>query len=416
MRAALTLFAVHAFVLLAIAGTASEKCVAPNYFGICNPYVPGVFIGKVKNGAVPVFSTWYQGPAERAGICPGDSIIAVNGVSAVGGWDPILHELVSTTPNPVLLKVRRGKDVFDVRVRRVRETTLAARSGEKFGGVVVPVYATASDVRSVETFRQRLFKRLGFKLVDKMEVPAGTPVDRVQRLHRVLESDRAVKALVPKPNTYSAGFNIVVLKNPLQALLALILPGSPAQSAGLWVGDELATIDGQPVAGMPLDRMEEMLSRPGKIVLGMRRGGEIHDVKLVTRPVTELLGNQPDRPIPSTAPLNSWTYVTGITVLWDGQTNQAMLDSVTFPSPAFTAHLHPGSELVAINSKAVSGMTRDELSKLLSPTNSKPISLTIKREGKQQTARLVPVQYREALAGIGRKLTKFGPAPANCPD
>jgi C-terminal processing protease CtpA/Prc len=93
-----------------------------------------------------------------------------------------------------------------------------------------------------------------------------------------------------------------------------------------------------------------------------------------------------------------------------------MTDYFDPPCPAFAAHLHPGSEIVAINSKFVSDMSRDELAKQLSPTGAKPISLTLQRNGKRQTLRITPILYRDALGSMGRKLTKFGPAPMNCTD
>jgi hypothetical protein len=68
--------------------TSVPGCPAPSYFGICNPYVPGVFICADDNGAISVISTWHDGPAEKAGMCPGDKIVAVDQAVAGGSsWD-----------------------------------------------------------------------------------------------------------------------------------------------------------------------------------------------------------------------------------------------------------------------------------------------------------------------------------------
>lgn len=392
-----------------------QACAAPSYFGICNPYVPGVFIGRVVDGAIPVFSTWHDGPAEKAGVCPGDRIVAVNGVSPTVGWDAVLHQLVSAKPAPVLLKVRRGTKVFEVRIPRVRETTLAALSGEKFGRMLTPSYATNGDVESVEKFRVRLYSRAGFKMVGDMEVPEHNPEKQVEELEDMLENtERAIKAFVVQPNTYSGGFNLVVLKDPFQVVVARVLPGSPAQSVGLWVGDEVVTINQVAVASIPLDRIQELLSKRGTLVVGVRRDGNVRNLTLNTQPVSDFV--QPDKPIPSSTPLKAETYIIGFTLLWDDQTHRAVIESVRFPSPAFAARLHPGSEIIALNDKAMDSTAREQVARMLSPSDATPMSLKIVRKGKQQRVRLVPVRYKDALAGIGRKLTKFGPAPLSCPD
>jgi len=274
---------------LAAAGAVGQACSAPTYLGICNPYVPGTFIKVSEKGAIPVLGTWYRGPAERAGICPGDKIVAVNGIGADVGWATLQHELISSAPTPVRLKIQRSPQTFEVTVPRVRETALAALSGMKFihpastppeASVGVADYVTEEDVRSVITFRKR--------------------------------------------------------------------------------------------------------------------------------PIVQLV---PDRREPSPT-----TYITGFGALWDEQRHEAVTDYIDPPSPAFAAGLHPGSEILAINGRAVSSLTRDQVAKLLSPTSTKPISLRIERERQQQTVTIVPVRYKDVLASIGRKLTRFGPAPLTCPD
>src|SRR5579864_2367197 len=61
--------------------TAQQACLAPSYLGICNPYVQGTLISVNEKNAISVIGTWHNGPAEKAGVCPGDQIVAVNGLS-----------------------------------------------------------------------------------------------------------------------------------------------------------------------------------------------------------------------------------------------------------------------------------------------------------------------------------------------
>jgi len=410
----------------AIAKTAQQACSAPSYLGICNPYVPGTLISVNDTGAISVVGTWHNGPAEKAGVCPGDQIVAVNGVSADVGWTKLQHELISAIPAPAHLRIKRGQRVLDLNVPRVRETTLATLSGEKFirppsvsSGVVVtvPEYVTEQDVRSVERFRQRLLTNVGFTVVNDMQVPLGTPEESVQRLNEALKhSDRIVTTIGVPHNGQYAGFNLVLFKQPSEALVASIVPGSAAGTAGLWVGDEVVAVGGQAIATVDLDLLRSLLSRPGKIVVQVRRGNAIRDLDLNTSPAADIFAGRPDRQLPDFAEPTATTYITGITALWDEKQHQLVADYFDPPCPASAVHLHPGSEILEINGKAVRHMSRSEVAKQLLPTDAKPILLTIRREGNQHVLRIVPVQYKDTLASMGRKLGKFGPSPISCPD
>jgi C-terminal processing protease CtpA/Prc len=89
---------------------------------------------------------------------------------------------------------------------------------------------------------------------------------------------------------------------------------------------------------------------------------------------------------------------------------------VDYPSPAFDAGLHVGDLIISVNGVAIEQIGRQELGQLLSPKKSLEIALGVSRLGKKMTFRVTPVTYRAALASIGRKLTKFGPAPQHCPE
>ncbi|HKW16609.1 MAG TPA: PDZ domain-containing protein [Terriglobales bacterium] len=408
------------------APSTAQACSAPTYLGICNPYVPGTLISVNDGGGISVAGTWHKGPAEKAGVCSGDQIVAVNGLSADMGWAKLQHELISTTPTPVHLKIKRGQEVLDFTVPRVRETTLAALSGEKFIRppsiwadvvVTVPDYVTEQDVKSVESFRQRLLTNVGFTVVSGMEVPQDMPDEPVQRLRDALKhSDRILGTIGRTHNGYSAGFSVILFKQPSEALVGSILPGSPAGTAGLWVGDEVVAVNGQLIATIGLDILQSQLSKPGKIVVQVRREKALLNLEMETIPVAGIFASRPDRQLPDFAKPTATTYITGITLLWDEKRHRAMADYLDPPCPAFAAHLHPGSEILEINGKAVSGMSRNEVAKQLSPTDAKPILLTVKRAGKQHTLHVVPVLYKDALASIGRKLAEFGPSPISCPD
>ena len=122
-------FLVAAVVLISCALEVHAKearkgshCDAPRYFGVCDPYVPGTIAAFPEKQPIVVVDTWHDGPAERAGVCPGDKIVAVNGVPAAeNSMDRMLHEIVSAKPSRVLLRIKRGDQTLDFQVRRVRE-------------------------------------------------------------------------------------------------------------------------------------------------------------------------------------------------------------------------------------------------------------------------------------------------------
>jgi predicted metalloprotease with PDZ domain len=300
--AALALLAGSATAQLA---TSIPGCPAPSYFGICNPYVPGVFIGADDNGVISVRSTWHDGPAEKAGICPGDKIVTVD--EAIAGdrsLEGLVRRLVSDSPNPVTLHVRRDQEEFELRVPRIRENAVAALSGQKFlDGITSPIPT----------------------------LPAYYP--------RVVAEDVTLDDLISLFN-----------------FRARLLEGS-----------------------------------------SNKREGEI------------------DRPAPP-PPLHADEYFVGIAVNYDQQRREAVVAEVLFPSPAFNAGVHPGDVILTIKGTPLAKLGRGQLIGAFAPTDSKQLSVVLMRSGKRMTVQLVPVKYGEALHSIGRKITRFGPAPLHCPD
>src|SRR5712691_7613669 len=111
----------------------TSACDVFEILGICDPYVPGTIISFPEKQPIIVISTWPLGPAENAGVCPGDRILAVNGISASENTSTrMLKEIVSGSDTWVHLTVRRGKVDMELDVPRVRESTLAWLSKQKY--------------------------------------------------------------------------------------------------------------------------------------------------------------------------------------------------------------------------------------------------------------------------------------------
>src|SRR5437764_3309481 len=62
-------------------GRATGECEAPEYFGVCEPFVPGIILFGGEDGSYRVSQAWPGGPADRTGVCPGDEVVAIGGIS-----------------------------------------------------------------------------------------------------------------------------------------------------------------------------------------------------------------------------------------------------------------------------------------------------------------------------------------------
>ncbi len=416
-----------------------QECDAPSYFGICDPYVPGTIIGATTDmKAIIVLGTWHDGPAEKAGVCPGDQIVAVNGIPVPGHtFLQMLKEFVSPSPSPITLKVKRGDQEMELNFQRVRESTLAQLSRQNFvrmrvplDGIQVvptPLDETREEVEELDRFYVRIDRRIGFKLVGNIEVPEGTPDEQVEKLNKVSfggsESERFVgrTQLALGENSFSPGFEAVLLKDPPEVLVKQVFPTSPAHRAGLFPGDDLLEVNGRAVAGLSPKQVTEMLLKPDErreITLKIRRGQTALALKLETERAGQLLKSLPYLLVPAggRGPVKAEDYVLGLDAVYAENPREAIVEHVDYPSPAFDAGLHSGDLILGVNGESIEQITRDRQSILLQPTAPSPMTLRVSRLGKQLEFRLTPVTYREAEAKIGRKITKNGPAPEHCPE
>jgi hypothetical protein len=178
---------------------AAQTCDAIQVLRMCDPYVPGTIIAIPGKQPITVISTWPRGPAEKAGMCAGDRILAVNGVLASDNTrDRMLKEIASDSPSPVRLKIARGTEIREIGVDRVRESTLANLSQQKYArveGLFVPIMSvpldeTADEIEQIQRFQERIDKRYGFKAIESVSVPAGTPRDQVEKvLARIIREE-----------------------------------------------------------------------------------------------------------------------------------------------------------------------------------------------------------------------------------
>jgi C-terminal processing protease CtpA/Prc len=396
--------------------------------GICDPYVPGTIIFKPGDKPILVLETWPHGPAEKEGICSGDQIAAVNGISTTD-QPRIVKEIFSSSPSPVRLEVRRGAQIIQFDVPRARESTLAMLSEQKFarvGGLIgffgpvveFPLSERPAEIQAFQKFLDRMFARDGFKRLDGVYVPAATNPSQFDQVEEARQSDQ-VNALVgfSPPQSYSGGFRALLLKN--EVLVETVIPDSPAYHAGVLPGDQIVSISGRDTSGLSAKEINQLLSmnaEPKELTSELVRGQSRITVTMALRRTEEIESSMPIRFIPSAAPPLPDSYILGIAVFRPERSGEAVVAHVQYPSPAFKAGIHLGDVLLAVNGLPLDRIDASDLSRLLTPSSAQKIVLGISRLNKKMSITLTPVTYRAALASIGRKPTKFGTAPESCPD
>ncbi len=407
-------------------------CDAPQYFGICDTFVPGTFISGRDREPMYVHGTWPDGPAERAGICAGDQIISVNALrSSENTFSRMLREFVSDAPNSVLLRVLRGNKELEFVVPRVRESTLAYLSNRKFlRKQLVPLAQTTEGINEFESFRERVMAAAGYKPAGMEWVPLSIPNAQVQRFAELIEnitnSERIQEASFTSVTTRifesrdgcSPGFTALVLRNPDEVWVRTIIPGSPAHNAGLFPGDQVIKINGKPVRGMTKTEIESSLLQPDvphALKLSIRRNGRSLNITLKTEKFHnfEPHSSSPQALADNRPPTGS-NLVVGLSVLYSGNPREAMVQYVEYPSPAFDAKLLIGDRLLRVNGISIESLSHDQLQQFLAPNQSTEITFEVSRGRNPLTFHVVPMAYQDVLARIGRKLTKFGSAPSHC--
>lgn len=196
-----------------------------------------IFIGNVISGS----------PAERAGIHPGDQVLAVNGapVQDIRQAAKLIH---SNGPAPVTLRLKSDGKILEMIVGPEKRSAIFARNGKKIvSGAIVPEDTTQAEVDRMVNFDGR-------RLVARV-FPTHYPAD---------------------PEIYYPGFEIFVLRTPARAAVGGIEDG-PASRAGIHWGDVLISVNGAPVAGKTPSELEQMFSqaRPALMRLRIDRMGEI---------------------------------------------------------------------------------------------------------------------------------------------
>ena len=168
-------------------------------------------------------------------------------------------------------------------------------------------------------------------------------------------------------------------------IIGAVAPGSPAEQAGLRPGDEIATVDGGPVATWE-DAQYAILIRPDTAVrLGLRRAGEEREVL-----------------VRSTSRGDDKVGTIGVNPL-------VRVGLIVPGSPAEQAGLRPDDAILRIGDKAVESF--GDIPDLVAAANGQPLAFEVWRDGQPLGMTITPRDDGTGMkVGIGPKMVvkKFG--------
>ena len=185
---------------------------------------------------------------------------------------------------------------------------------------------------------------------------------------------------------FSAAFLIGV--NVIAPIAGEILPGSPAEKAGLRAGDRVLALG---VAGQeptPIQAFDDLM-----YAVTLENAGTEFTIE-IGRPAAE--GDEPVRKtfrVKSFRPEGSLGPMFGINVPQD-----TVLAKMLTTSPAYQAGLEVGGRILAVDGKPITFL--HQAAEALEQAPAGPVVLTIERKGRNQDLRIDPAELKEYRYGL----------------
>ena len=185
---------------------------------------------------------------------------------------------------------------------------------------------------------------------------------------------------------FSAAFLIGV--NVIAPIAGEILPGSPAEKAGLRAGDRVLALGVTGQEPTPIQAFDDLM-----YAVTLENAGTEFTIE-IGRPAAE--GDEPVRKtfrVKSFRPEGSLGPMFGINVPQD-----TVLAKMLTTSPAYQAGLEVGDRILAVDGKPITFL--HQAAEALEQAPAGPVVLTIEREGREQNLRIDPAELKEYRYGL----------------
>lgn len=204
-------------------------------------YITGTAIfGAASCPDNPVFvgAVYPMSPAASGGLKVGDQLLSIDGKS-VNGFQDASMRMTSSSPSPVILKVKRSGSIRILSVAREESTTIRSRNGLRRlddGSLVGTDYSDAEieEFRYVTRDLEQAMRAGDFLNV----FPGHYPADK---------------------SLYYPGFEIFVWNKESQVRVGGIENG-PAKQSGIRWGDRIVSVNGKDPRGKSLAELESLFS------------------------------------------------------------------------------------------------------------------------------------------------------------
>jgi regulator of sigma E protease len=227
-------------------------------------------------------------PAERAGLQPGDEVVAVDG-EPVELWGDVNVAVLARPGERITLTVERGGARRDVPVAVESKPSLDASLPHPVGWIGAE--HRPREARVVILDSESLAARAGLRSGDRVTRVGGQPVGSWFELEAALAAAAGeVRIGVERDErslelTLPGGKSLAQLgATPLAFSIESVSAGEPAARAGLAPGDLIVSLDGRPIPSFRafVEAVRGSEGRP--LEIGFARDGELRTVRVAPIP------------------------------------------------------------------------------------------------------------------------------------